>query len=251
MKMFLSTMAAVAAAASFAEVLEVPVTSGVQNGYTSAQLEAIAGGTVTEIRKTGSGTLVSGGIGSFAGTVRIAEGVLKVSDATGLGTSEGPTLVETGATLHFDSLASGYTTYKSERYEIAGDGYNASIAETNGAIRITGATCQLSHLKLTADASIRSENGFHFYDDGDSTIDMGGRTLRLYSASSGNLDVEWKLDGIVNPGHIEIHDARYFRPVGSPFAGGCDHEIRLYGRAGLLLESTAENKTWAIVRYGT
>ena len=233
-----------------AQELEVNVGSGTAS-YTPDQLELINGGTVTEIRKTGAGTLLSSGISGFDGIIRICGGVLKVSDATGLGTADGATVVESGATLHFDSLSTGYTTYKSERYEIAGDGCNASPAETNGAIRITGATCQLSHLKLTADASIRSEKGFHFYDDGDSTIDMGGRTLRMYSASSGNLDVEWRLDGIVNPGHIEIHDARYFRPAGSPFAGGGDHEIRLFGRAGLLLESTAENKTWAIVRYGT
>ena len=233
-----------------AQELEVNVGSGTAS-YTPDQLELINGGTVTEIRKTGAGTLLSSGISGFDGIIRICGGVLKVSDATGLGTADGATVVESGATLHFDSLSTGYTTYKSERYEIAGDGCNASPAETNGAIRITGATCQLSHLKLTADASIRSEKGFHFYDDGDSTIDMGGRTLRMYSASSGNLDVEWRLDGIVNPGHVEIHDARYFRPAGSPFAGGGDHEIRLFGRAGLLLESTAEKKTWAIVRYGT
>lgn len=239
-----------AAAVLSAEVLEVSV-SGTQDGYTAEQLEKIKRGAVTEIRKTGAGTLLSSGISEFDGVIRVSGGVLKVSDATGLGTAAGKTIVENGATLHFDSLSTGYTTYKSERYEIAGDGCNTSPAETNGAIRITGATCQFSHLKLTADASIRSEKGFHFYDDGDSTIDMGGRTLRMYSASSGNLDVEWRLDGIVNPGHVEIHDARYFRPAGSPFAGGGDHEIRLFGRAGLLLESTAENKTWAIVRYGT
>lgn len=247
----LTTMFAVIASATLrAAVLDVPVASGTQNGYTGEQLAAIAGGEVTEIRKTGAGTLVSSGIKTFTGTIRVAAGVMKVSDATGLGTSAGPTVVEAGATLHFDSLSSGYTTYKSERYELAGDGCNASPAETNGAIRITGTTCQLSHLTLTADASIRSEKGFHFYDDGDSTIDMGGKVLRLYSADTGNLDVEWKLDGIVNPGHLEVHNARYFRPVGSPLAGGGDHEVRLYGRAGLLLESIKENKTWSIVRCG-
>ena len=234
----------------FADVLEVPVT-GTQTGYTAAQLEALAGGTVTEIKKTGAGTLVSTGLASFAGTIRVAEGVLKVVDSTGLGTSEGETVVEDGATLHFDSLSSGYMTYRAERYTIAGNGCNASVAETNGAIRVTGATCQLSHLTLADDAAICSTTGFHFYDDGDSTFEMNGKTLRLHSPETGNLDVEWKFDAVSNPGAVEVYGARYFRPYASPMAGGSVHELRLFGRTGLLLDGATTNQDWKIVRYGT
>lgn len=250
MRTVLLSAALAAGSLAASEVLEVSRASGT-SGYTESELASINSGTITEIKKTGDGTLISSGIAGFAGVIRVSGGVLKVSDATGLGTAAGKTVVEDGATLHFDTLSSGSTTYKSERYEIAGNGFNSSPSQTNGAIRITGATCQLSHLTLTGDTSLYSANGFHFYDDGNSSIDMGGKTLRFYSLNSGNLDVGWSLDTIENPGHIEIHDARYFRPAGSPFAGGGDHEIRLFGRAGLLLESTAENKTWAIVRYGT
>lgn len=234
----------------FADVLEVPV-PGTQTGYTAAQLEALAGGAVTEIKKTGAGTLVSTGLASFAGTIRVAEGVLKVVDATGLGTSEGETVVEDGATLHFDSLSSGYMTYRAERYTIAGNGCNASAAETNGAIRVTGATCQLSHLTLADDAAICSMTGFHFYDDGDSTFEMNGKTLRLHSPETGNLDVEWKFDAVSNPGAVEVYGARYFRPYASPMAGGSVHELRLFGRTGLLLDGATTNQDWKIVRHGT
>ena len=232
------------------DVLEVPVT-GTQTGYTAAQLEALAGGAVTEIKKTGAGTLVSTGLASFAGTIRVAEGVLKVVDATGLGTSEGETVVEDGATLHLDSLSSGYMTYRAERYTIAGNGCNASAAETNGAIRVTGATCQLSHLTLADDAAICSMTGFHFYDDGDSTFEMNGKTLRLHSPETGNLDVEWKFDAVSNPGAVEVYGARYFRPYASPMAGGSVHELRLFGRTGLLLDGATTNQDWKIVRHGT
>lgn len=231
-------------------VLTVSV-EGEQDGYSSEQLAQIQGGSVTEIRKIGAGTLVSKGIADFAGQVRVAEGVLKVVDATGLGTAAGETVVEAGATLHFASLAGDYATYKAERYVIAGDGYNASPAETNGAIRITGATCQLSHLTLSEDAAICSEKGFHFYDDGDSTFEMNGKTLRLHSPESGNLDVEWRFDAVSNPGSVEIHGARYFRPAASLLTGGAVHELRLYGRTGLLLDSATTNQDWKIVRFGT
>ena len=233
-----------------AQELEVNVGSGTAS-YTTAQLELINGGTVTEIRKTGAGTLHSSGIAGFVGIIRVSGGVLKVSDATGLGTAAGKTVVEDGATLHFDTLSPNHTIYKSERYEIAGNGFNSSPSQTNGAIRITGATCQLNHLTLTGDTALYSANGFHFYDDGNSSIDMGGKTLRFYSVSSGNVDVEWQLDNIVNPGHIEIHNARYFSPTGVPFPGGEQHEVRLYGRTGVMIKSKAENKTWSIIRYGT
>ena len=247
----LSATAGMGAADVLDGVLEVPVASS-QDGYTEDQLAAIAGGTVTEIKKTGAGTLTSKGIASFAGTIRVTDGVLKVSDATGLGTAAGETIVESGATLHFDALSTGYTTYKSERYVIAGGGSTAFAEGTRGAIRITGATCQLSHLTLSADASIYSSTGFHFYDDGDSVLDMGvsGSTLTLQSADAGNLDVELKLDRIVNPGNIEVHDARYFRPGQTEMPGGLTHEVRLYGRTGVINEHESANKTWTIARYG-
>lgn len=232
-----------------ADVLEVDVATS-QDGYTSGQQALIDGGTITEIRKIGAGTLISKGIASFTGTVRVTNGVFQVSDATGLGSSAGETIVERGATLHFSSLSSGYTTYKSERYTIAGNGYNTSSSQTNGAIRITGATCQLSHITMSDDAAVYSSMGFHFYDDGTSGIDMKGKTLALLSSASGNLDVEFKLDGIDNPGNIEIYDARYFRPYSMPFSGGASHEVRLFGRAGVLLDNTTENKAWTIARYG-
>ena len=243
-------VAAIVAAAVCAngEVLNVAVGPGAtQDGYSSDQLAAISGGTVTEINKTGTGTIVSKGISSFTGTIRVSEGVMQVVDATGLGTSAGETIVEKGATLHFNSLSSGYTTYKSERYVVAGHG---SESTTNGAIRITGATCQLSHLELSDDAAFYSGQGFHFYDDGNSTIEMGGHTLSLLSATSGNLDVEWKLDGISNPGNIEITGARYFWPY-TAFPGGGEHEVRLYDRTGVIIPNANGGKTWSLVRCGT
>ena len=249
----LSAIAGMGAAEVLDGVLEVPV-SGSQDGYTEDQLAAITGGSVTEIKKTGAGTLTSKGIASFTGIIRVAEGVLKVSDATGLGTTAGETIVESGATLHFDALSTGYTTYKSERYMIAGSGSTAFAEGTRGAIRITGATCQLSHLTLSADATIYSNMGFHFYDDGNSSIDMGaaGYTLALRTVSEGTRDVEFKLDEIINPGDIEVYDARYVRfQSAMAFPGGPSHEIRLYGRTGVMNEYDAPGKTWTIVRCGT
>ena len=80
---------------------------------------------------------------------------------------------------------------------------------------------------------------------------MNGKTLRLHSPESGNLDVEWRFDAVSNPGSVEVYGARYFRPYASLMTGGAAHELRLYGRTGLLLDSATTNQDWKIVRFGT
>ena len=54
---------------------------------------------VEELWKTGAGTLVSSGIGSFTGIIRVKGGILQVAAQDGLGTTAGATYVESGATL--------------------------------------------------------------------------------------------------------------------------------------------------------
>ena len=54
---------------------------------------------VEELWKTGSATLVSSGIGSFTGIIRVKGGILQVAAQDGLGTTAGATYVESGATL--------------------------------------------------------------------------------------------------------------------------------------------------------
>ncbi len=58
-------------------VLTVSVGTGdTQTGFTEDQLAGLADAACTELRKTGAGTLVSTGIGSFTGTIRVSAGLL-------------------------------------------------------------------------------------------------------------------------------------------------------------------------------
>ena len=67
--------------------------------YTSDEKAALNGNTVSELWKTGTATLVSEGIGSFTGVIRVKSGIFQVAAQAGLGTVAGATYVESGATL--------------------------------------------------------------------------------------------------------------------------------------------------------
>ena len=63
------------------------------------EVAALNNNVVEELWKTGTGTLVSSGIGSFTGIIRVKGGILQVAAQDGLGTTAGATYVESGATL--------------------------------------------------------------------------------------------------------------------------------------------------------
>ena len=73
--------------------------------YTADETAALNGNTVEELWKTGTVTLVSSGIGSFTGIIRVKGGILQVADQAGLGTTAGATYVESGATLEQTSYS--------------------------------------------------------------------------------------------------------------------------------------------------
>ena len=103
---FAATLAA--SCAAFGTVYEVNVPAGnVQTNFTAAQKTAIAAlGAADEINKTGGGTLqltVDTDVKPFKGTIRISDGVYRTLDSGSgkywFGTMDGPTIVESGATL--------------------------------------------------------------------------------------------------------------------------------------------------------
>ena len=172
MKALSFACAAMVSVALFAEVLEVNVGSGTQDGYTSEQLTAIGGGTVTEIQKTGDGTLISKGIASFTGTIRVSAGLLQLnaSDKTGLGTTNGPTIVESGAAIRISNGACGS---ENEEFRISGTGISGG-----GAI-VGAAWTPLGKLVLLDDAKVVMGNRAEFKSVVGGFIDLDGNTLTI------------------------------------------------------------------------
>ena len=69
--------------------------------YTADETAALNGNTVEELWKTGTVSLVSSGIGSFSGIIRVKGGILQVADQAGLGTTAGATYVENGKVVGY------------------------------------------------------------------------------------------------------------------------------------------------------
>ena len=107
------TLCALAAQGAFASIVTQPLDGGgtalVVSGtaFTQEETDALNNNTVTELWKTGTGTLVSSGIGSFTGIIRMKGGILQVAAQDGLGTTAGATYVESGATLEQTSRSEG------------------------------------------------------------------------------------------------------------------------------------------------
>ena len=106
MRRYITSLLAVAVCAAVqADITTQPISGGTAlivtgTAYTGDELSALNNNTVTELWKTGNATLVSEGIASFAGIIRVKGGIFQVAaQADGLGTTAGATYVESGATL--------------------------------------------------------------------------------------------------------------------------------------------------------
>lgn len=233
MKTLTTMFAAIASATLAAAVLDVPVTSGTQEGYTEEQLAAIAGGEVTEIRKTGAGTLVSTGIKSFAGTIRVSEGLVRIpaDDKTGLGTAEGPTVVESGAAISFGNSLCGSS---GEELRIAGTGIDGG-----GAV-IGGGYVPLGKLALNGDAKIVMGDRALFSNVTGGFLDLDGHTLVIASATPGKGEYYFAVAEVRSVGTVVADNFNFFRVASDiPAKDGKKGKFILRGTTALLANTSA------------
>ena len=197
----IALLASISAAfvAAGATVYEVNVPTGnVQTNFTAAQKTAIAAlGADDEVQKTGGGTLhisTKADISSFDGTIRISDGVYQIPGSTGyLGTTNGPTIVESGATLR----VAGYTRadyYADEDIRIAGTGYGDMGGALVGGLNDN---VNLGRLTLTADATTYiPDTTSHSMSFTARPVDLGNHTLTMKGIST------FQPSEMVNPGHL-------------------------------------------------
>ena len=87
------------------------------------------------LKKTGTGTLSLTGANTYEGTTEVDEGTLAISHSSGLGTTDGRTTVNTGATLKLD----GDDLSVGEALTLSGTLANAGAGNIwRGAITLTG-----------------------------------------------------------------------------------------------------------------
>ncbi|MCX5653716.1 MAG: autotransporter-associated beta strand repeat-containing protein, partial [Planctomycetota bacterium] len=126
-----------------------PTITATNNGAISSVLDGTAG-----LTKSGNGTLTLSGANIFSGVTTISAGALRISDASGLGTTtEGTTVSATsGAALQLNGAG---ITYNSEPLTINGTGIS-----TGGALQnVSGSNTWAGAIALASAAAIGSDSG--------------------------------------------------------------------------------------------
>jgi len=111
-------------------------------------------GTVTQ---AGSGTLILGSANSYSGSTAVNAGILRVTNATGLGTTAAGTTVASGAALEL----SGGITIGAESLSLAGSGIasGGALRSVSGNNNYGGAISAAVASSITADAGVLTLNG--------------------------------------------------------------------------------------------
>ncbi len=140
-------------------------------------------GTLT---KHGTGVNILSGVNTYTGQTNVTNGALNTTNASSLGTSDGKTVIDSGATVYFSTNA--FTT--AESFDIAGIG-NVSSGALNsfsgGVHTVTG------NITLLANSRIQSNNAAPMVING--VIDDGASTFNLELTAGSNLTDVMTLNG--------------------------------------------------------
>ena len=251
-------------------IVDVPDNT-VQTNLTSLQLAALSKLTSVEneLRKTGGGTLsltsADTALSSFKGTIRIRAGVYTFPGGKGyLGTTDGPTIVESGATLKIDGYVNngdGHNgNYSNEDIRLAGSG-----APGMGGALVSSDTSNnvnLGRMSFIADATLFRPSGKATNDPTkekgnlsifDNVVDMGGHTVTFVNCGNGGS--LFRPEQILNPGHLVFEGGGTYKlPNQSCDLGGSAANTVTYSGDAVLQNSVDEplvgSAPWTIVAQG-
>ncbi|MEL7690744.1 autotransporter-associated beta strand repeat-containing protein [Citromicrobium bathyomarinum] len=151
----------------------------------SAIIAGEISGPSANLRKTGSGNLTLSGANTYTGTTTVSEGTLTIANNGALGTAEGGTIVQDGATLAFNAPVLNIA----DAISITGTGASGA-----GAFRLQNGDTSLNGLvTLTGDSRVVvNEGGINFRGgvtgDYDLTLNGLGNLQRVVAFSS-DLDI--------------------------------------------------------------
>ena len=246
MKKILIAVAATFCAAAYASITTQPIDGGgtalvvTGTAYTQEEVDALNNNDVTELWKTGSATLVSEGIGSFTGIIRVKGGIMQVAAQAGLGTTDGATYVESGATLEQTSVSPSLA----EPMFLEGNGvggmgaYYASDNTKSKSPGLSGAP-----VTLTGDALLVGRQQWYLKP---SDFDMGGHLLTL---SNINHQCVFNPSKITNAGHILVVQGTIWLNNGADMTAGPEHILTLTNSVSISLYGyKTQGANWTI-RY--
>ena len=202
-----------------AYVIDVP--DGEIETVSADDVSALGDGTgaFTELRKKGKGTLVAASIPTFRGTVRVSAGFYQISAADQCGTSDGPTVVEDGATL----AVNNWITFDTEELVISGSG----ASETTGVIHLLDyQQVNLARVTMNGDCYITGTDICHYFRliaSDTYAIDMNGHTMTF---ETGN-NVYLSNPTIVDAGHFACWANSLIVEDGTVLDHGKEHTITI------------------------
>ena len=218
-----SAVAVCAYACACGAIVTEPLAGGgtalIVNGtaYTPDEKTALNGNTVSELWKTGTATLVSEGIGSFTGVIRVKGGVFQVAAQAGLGTTAGATYVESGATLEQTSNDVKFA----EPLYLEGNGMDdkgAYYASDDTARKSPGLNGPVT---LTGDALLVGRRQWYLQP---SNFDMGGHLLVLSNITHQCIFIPKK---ITAAGHILVTMGTIWVSNGANLNNGPENTLTL------------------------
>ena len=150
-------------------------------------------------KNTGTGTLTLSGASSYGGITNINAGVIRIQNATALGSSTGVTVVTSGNALEIDGTAGGFTV-SGESLSLAGTGISNGGALRNvggdnlwtGALTLTGASRINSDAgSLTISGNIGGTQNLTVGGAGDTNISgiIGTGTGTLFKDGAGTVTI--------------------------------------------------------------
>jgi autotransporter-associated beta strand protein len=146
------------------------------------------------LTKTGTGILTLSGANTYTGITTIVEGTLKLGNESALGTSDGKTIIQSGATLDIAGFRAGTTTPGGELIEVAGSGVGGigaitnSVNDQNQALRnmtLLGNTTLAAPYRWDIRYGTLAVNGFKITKIGGSVLSLVGLTV----TNPGDVDV--------------------------------------------------------------
>ena len=143
------------------------------------------GGNNRNLTKSGGGTLVLTGANTYGGVTTIASGVVRITGATGLGSTAGGTIQTGDSTLELDGTAGAFTV-GNEPLTIRGGGYTLPTANLGALRNIAGDNIYGGTVTMAVQSRINSDSGTLTLSNPTS---VSATNLTLVVGGAGNLTI--------------------------------------------------------------
>ena len=150
------------------------------------------------LAKSGGGTLLLGGAGTYFGITSVNAGVLKIGNATALGTNPAVTIAS-GATLDVNGLGAGAMRYD---LTVGGNGVAGQAAIWNSGAAIVNNPIYQS-ITLTGDTTIGTNTRYDVNLNGNGGVTFNGGTFTLTKVGTG--ETWWSPDFGATVGDIVVN----------------------------------------------